>query len=180
MDFDRYSKLVNHYYGNDNREINFQNRVIIPFFEELLGDEIDIVDTSTLYKNWKTIDREKFAGEYTPDILIAKNWSLFKGEANTEYLALIEVKTPNARDRAHADREVKEYKGKVDKVILTDCITWEFYCNKPYKSISLGKTFDGKSIAVSTGRKDCVVEWDDTSWKELCEKLCSIIIGKEN
>lgn len=178
MDFNRYSKLVNQFYENDNREINFQNRVIIPFLEELFGNEIDIVDTSTLYKNWKTIDRERFAGDYTPDILIAKNWSLFKRQANTEYLALIEVKTPNARDSAHAIKEVKEYQDKVDKVILTNCLTWEFYFNKQYEAISLEKTYEGKSMAVSTGSVSRIVKWNDSLWEKLLEKLLSIIKEK--
>ena len=34
MEFKRYKELVEKYYQNDCRELNFQNRVIIPFLEK--------------------------------------------------------------------------------------------------------------------------------------------------
>ena len=85
MDFAEYKKLVGKYYEKDCREVNFQNRIIIPFLESFIPEEFDVVDSSTLYKNWKHykdekgngICRETFAGECTPDILIMKDWSLF-------------------------------------------------------------------------------------------------------
>lgn len=128
MEYTDYQELVNKYYEFDNREVNYQNRVIIPFLEDLFGDEYDIVDVSHLTKQWKTINREAFAGDYTPDLLVAKNWNLNQeGGVTPKYLLLIEVKSPSARDRNHAEKEIKEYRQKVDSVILTDCVTWEFF-----------------------------------------------------
>lgn len=48
--YEDYKALVEKYITYDSREINFQNRVILPFLEFLLKNHnIDIVDTSTLY-----------------------------------------------------------------------------------------------------------------------------------
>lgn len=125
MEFKIYRNLVEKYYKNDCRELNFQNRILIPFLELLIEGKYDVVDTSTLYKNWKKIYRDSFAGQYTPDILIVKDWNLF--EKKQKPLVIIEAKSPTANDRAHADNEVKEYLDKSQYVILTDCITWEIY-----------------------------------------------------
>ena len=128
MDFEKYINLVNWFLENDNREENYQNRVLIPFLEALcIGS--DVVDTSMLTKEWnkRGIERNKFAGLYTPDLLIASNWKLFKNGEIVDYKALVEIKTPTAQDRDHAESEVKEYLDKVSFVVLTDCVTWEFY-----------------------------------------------------
>ncbi|MBK1809508.1 hypothetical protein JHL18_02465 [Clostridium sp. YIM B02505] len=119
--------MVTWFFENDNREENYQNRILIPFFEELCED-LDVVDTSMLTKEWdkRGIDREAFAVGYTPDLLIASKWKLKKTEKDTvEYKSLLEVKTLKAADREHAESEVKEYLEKVTFVILTDCVTWE-------------------------------------------------------
>lgn len=70
MDFEKYTNLVNYFFENDNREENYQNRVLIPFFEALCIDS-DVVDTSMLTKEWnkRGIERNKFAGSYTPDLI---------------------------------------------------------------------------------------------------------------
>lgn len=131
-----YKKLVQNILTRDNRELNYQNRVIIPMLEKLFINtpDIDIVDVSTLYKNWNRRifhDRAKYAGDYTPDILVAKNWDIKnKGNTDIKYLCLIEVKVPTSKDFNHAQKEVKEYLQKVEHVILTDTITWEFYDRK--------------------------------------------------
>ena len=116
MDFAEYKKLVDKYYEKDCREVNFQNRIIIPFLESFIPEEFDVVDSSTLYKNWRHykdekgngICRETFAGDCTPDILIMKGWSLFAIKRETPSI-IIEVKRPTASDRSHADKEVKNY-----------------------------------------------------------------------
>ena len=138
MDFDEYSKLVTWFFKNDDREENYQNRVLIPFLEGQCKD-FDIVDTSMLTKEWdeRDINRKAFAGVYTTDLLIASGWKLKKTETDTvEYKALVEVKTPTAKDRKHAELEIKEYLEKVAFVILTDCVTWEFYMKEIDNSIS--------------------------------------------
>lgn len=127
MDYTKYQELVNYYFEKDNREINYQNRIVIPLLEDILP--YDIVDVSTLYQNWHNIDRGRFAGEsYTPDILVADQWQLLNdNKKQTEYKALIEIKTPSASDRRHAENEVAEYLTKNVIVILTDCVTWEIF-----------------------------------------------------
>lgn len=79
MDFEKYTNLVTWFLENDNREENYQNRVLIPFLETLCADA-DVVDTSMLTKEWdkRGIERNKFAGLHTPDLLIASNWKLYK------------------------------------------------------------------------------------------------------
>ena len=62
--YEDYKALVEKYITYDSREINFQNRVIIPFLEFLLKNHnIDVVDTSTIYnrgkRNAKTLDNSK-------------------------------------------------------------------------------------------------------------------------
>lgn len=49
MEFERYKRLVEKYYQNDCRELNFQNRVIIPFLESFLPKSFDVVDSSFLF-----------------------------------------------------------------------------------------------------------------------------------
>lgn len=79
MDFEKYTNLVTWFLENDNREENYQNRVLIPFLETLCADA-DVVDTSMLTKEWdkRGIERNKFAGLHTPDLIIASNWKLYK------------------------------------------------------------------------------------------------------
>ena len=57
MDFDKYKKLVTYYWQTDNRELNIQTRIIIPFLESILN--YDIVDTSTIYSNQKKTNLSK-------------------------------------------------------------------------------------------------------------------------
>ena len=74
MDFSTYSRLVTWFFENDNREENYQNRILIPLFEKLCKGN-NVVDTSLLTKEWnkRKIDREAFAGTFTPDLLIASS-----------------------------------------------------------------------------------------------------------
>ena len=97
MNFEKYINLVTWFFENDNREENYQNRVLIPFLETLCTG-FDVVDTSMLTKEWdeRGIERHKFAGLYTPDLLIASNWKLHKTE-KVDYKSLIEIKTPTAQ-----------------------------------------------------------------------------------
>ena len=135
MEFKIYQNLVEKYYINDCRELNFQNRILIPFLEKLIQEEYDVVDASTLYKNWRKIDRDSFAGQYTPDILVIKDWNLFEKKQKPQII--FEVKRPTADDRRHADDEVNEYIDKSRYVILTDCITWAplyNFLNKKYRT----------------------------------------------
>ena len=174
MDFSTYSRLVTWFFENDNREENYQNRILIPLFEKLCKGN-NVVDTSLLTKEWnkRKIDREAFAGTFTPDLLIASNWKLIKDKDTVGYKALVEVKTPTANDRPHAVLEIKEYLEKVTFVILTDCVTWEFYM----------KNDKNKPIVCKRHQKRTEkIEWDDTYWDDikLAIQNLKIEIEKEN
>lgn len=137
IEIQKYKSIVEKYLVNDNRELNYQNRIVIPFLKRILPEDLDIVDTSTLYKNWENRewhDRSKYADNYTPDILIAKEWTIYnRNKDNIEYLSLLEIKTPTANNRKHAEKEKNEYLSKVPTVILTDCLTWEFFPKNKFK-----------------------------------------------
>lgn len=190
MDFAEYKKLVDKYYEKDCREVNFQNRIIIPFLESFIPKEFDVVDSSTLYKNWRHykdekgngICRETFAGDCTPDILIMKGWSLFAIKRETPSI-IIEVKRPTASDRSHADKEVKNYVQdiKCKFVILTDGITWEIYeggNEKQPQYFRLSKSNDTVcNRRDTTSRK---VQWIDedienNDWERLLNKIRSYL-----
>lgn len=206
MDFEKYTNLVNYFFENDNREENYQNRVLIPFFEALCIDS-DVVDTSMLTKEWnkRGIERNKFAGLYTPDLLIASNWKLLKTGERVDYKALIEIKTPTAQDRDHAESEVKEYLDKVSFVVLTDCVTWEFYMkedgriyysyyslekehkithierNRRYrKKLMLKSTVYNYPTQVCKREGATSIEWSDKYWEEIKRIINSNSICKEN
>lgn len=184
MEYNKYKDLVKKYYKNDCRELNFQNRVIIPFLESILPEEYEVVDSSTIYKNWENykddvgngVCREKFANKYTPDLLVIKEWKLFSENKNKP-LIIIEVKRPTAKDRAHAIKEVKEYLEKADHVILTDSITWEFYekqNDEKIPPIYLGK--DKKMVCERDLTVERIVDWvEERVWEELQERIKALI-----
>lgn len=181
MDFETYKNLVSKYYRYDCRELNFQNRVVIPFLEESISEKYEVVDSSTLYKNWKKINREKFAGNYTPDILVVDGWKLFD-EKKKKPLIIIEVKRPTADDRDHANSEVNEYLKKSRYVILTDCITWEIYekgIETPTYYHLANDNMKVCSRSSLNNEDDRIINWIDTkvpnnAWVELCNKLETI------
>ncbi len=54
-----YKETIDKYINMDPREINFQNRVILPMLEALLTNTgIEVVDASTLYRPSKGIKEE--------------------------------------------------------------------------------------------------------------------------
>jgi hypothetical protein len=195
MDFEKYIKLVNYYFENDNREENLQNRVMIPFLEDLYED-LCVVDTSKLTKGWNrrkiSIDRDKFAGLYTPDLLIASKWKLFKTGEAIEYKALIEIKTPTANDRDHALLEITEYLEKVPFVILTDCITWEFFMRKEkityYKMLSLEEEHQIKlkhavikyPSNVCKRKGKAPISWNNRNWEIIKNIIKNFYIDKDD
>ena len=166
MKFETYKKLVEKYYKDDCRELNFQNRILIPFLESLLPEKYDVVDTSTLYKNWTRINRGVFAGQYTPDVLVTRNWSLFEGKESPQII--IEVKRPTANDRIHADNEIDEYIKKANYVILTDCITWEIH-QKHMKSNPFYLSKECEAVCKRTipkNNEERTINWIDNSISE--------------
>lgn len=183
MNFEIYKQLVEKYYQKDCREINFQNRILIPFLEEIVRDKYDVVDSSTLYKNWKKINRKAFASHYTPDILVIKDWDLFKKK--NKPILIIEVKSPTANDRKHAENEVKQYINYCKYAVLTDCLTWEIYENNGnIQKFYLDKEKNDVCEHISLSAKnDIKFDWIDSSikendWDGLCEKIKKIVEKK--
>lgn len=185
MEYNRYQNLVKKYYQRDCREVNFQNRVIIPFLESFLLEKYEVVDSSTIYKNWGNyvdekgngICRDKFAEKYTPDLLVIEEWKLFAKEKNAPSI-IIEVKRPTASDRKHAENEIKEYLGKADHVILTDSITWEFFIKqdneKTPQKIFLSK--DEKFVCMRGLPVERNIEWkDEDALADVKKEICSIL-----
>lgn len=186
MKYSKYQSLVEKYYQMDSRELNFQNRVIIPFLESILQEKYDVVDSSTIYKNWRNckdengdgICRDTFANEYTPDLLIVNGWKLFAKEKKNPSI-IIEVKRPTALDRKHAENEIGEYVGKADHVILTDSITWEFYekldSKEPSKVIYLST--DEKYVCKRGLTVERNIEWKNEKFFEAVKKKIGDILG---
>lgn len=144
--FEKYISLVDKYENFDCREINFQNRVIIPLLEYIFADRpsLDIVDVSTQYANKESSihTRINYAGHYTPDLLIVNNWNYSnKALAKESYKAVVEIKSPAldpiCTKNSHTENEVSDYLAHIDKVILTDCHIWKFFDkdNKPIEFV---------------------------------------------
>lgn len=169
--FEQYIKLVDKYVDSDWREINFQNRIILPLLEYIFSNDnsISIVDVSTQYKNKETNihTRKNYAGEYTPDLLIAKNWNYHnKSKNDIEYLAVVEVKSPvldpQSNEKAHTNSEVKDYLSLGRKVVLTDCYNWHFYepnTDKPGE-------IQVRSFSLRNGN-----EYNSTNWGDLINEI---------
>ena len=77
LSFKNYTILLNKYINTDWREINFQNRIVLPMLENIFIDksEIEIVDVSTQYKNRESDShtRQYYANNYTPDSYVSKS-----------------------------------------------------------------------------------------------------------
>ena len=185
MEYRKYQKLVEKYYQKDSRELNFQNRVIIPFLESFLPEKYEVVDSSTLYKNWENykdekrngICRKSFAKYYTPDLLVINDWKLFAKEKNNPSI-IIEVKRPTASDRKHAENEIEEYLEIADHVILTDSITWEFYKKQDNKKTSeeIFLSKEGKRVCMLGLQAERNIEWkDEVVFARVKEKIGNIL-----
>lgn len=137
-EFEEYKNIVEKYVNNDAREICFQNRVIVCLLEKIFINEenIWIVDVSTQFKNKKSKNhtRNPYAGEQTPDLLVAENWAYKNENRNINYYVVIEVKSPILNKNVVKDltdikllEELTDYIQHIDKVILTDCHMWRFF-----------------------------------------------------
>ena len=82
--FTYFKKTLDKFTEIDPREINFQNRIIIPLLEDILSDResISVVDVSNQYKSSTNHTRDSYAGIHTPDLLIAENWN-YKNNNNS-------------------------------------------------------------------------------------------------
>ena len=170
INYNHYIEKVNYYKKFDNRELNYQNRIIIPFLEALFREEkeISIVDISTQYKNKESEvhTRESYANEYTPDLLIAKNWNYQNREiATIKYLSVIEIKIPDNVDIS----QVCEYMTPNNRrVIWTNCFIWRFF-------------IDGKEIVPAINFKDENNSWkqDVSVWNSLNNRIKDFITTAE-
>lgn len=153
--YQRYRERVDHFRDIDSRELVFQNRVLIPFLEDLLREDrsLEVVDISTQYlskneKNGEEAQQDKSQyrsleeGSSPPDLLIARNWRLFnRGDSNIQYLATIEVKSPEGKEAIYHKKPEEYLRGETGRqlrfhleakaprlvVILTDCLRWQFF-----------------------------------------------------
>lgn len=188
--FEWYKGQLGKYINSDNREINIQNRIIIPFLEKIfMGEEIEIVDTSTLYKNWnKRVghDRTKYGGQYTPDILLASsNWDIYNENKNIDYYALFEVKVPTTSkgERTHAINECTDYLKHVNKVVLTNGISWEFFDKSGSGELI---SLEENDMYVCKRGEDKIINWKQgidgqiipDEWGKLISRIKSLV-GKD-
>ena len=181
--YEYYQKIVDRYRKYDYREINFQNRVVIPLLEDLVAksENVWIVDVSLQGKNRnsKLHDISKYRSlekhAASPDILVASNWN-YKNRDNKSvvYHTVVEVKSPEIaplfKSTKHTANQVRYHLKANKKVILTDCLRWEFY--------EEGRTM----VSIELGKQNEEQEWiwkprkeDDDIWEKLCMEIQTFI-----
>lgn len=135
--YEEYKNLVTTYVNKDWREVNFQNRIILPMLEKIVADNdnnkinhIDIVDVSTQYKNRESEihKRSNYADTHTPDLLIVRDWNYENIQIKKDnYIAIVEIKSPILdpleKISYHTMQEIESYTKIINTVILTDCYT---------------------------------------------------------
>lgn len=199
VSYSNYKSLIDKYWEIDWREITFQNRVVTPLLDKLFINEkdISIIDISTQsdrndtdIHNTRFYKKEKAA---SPDLLIARHWNYAnKNNDEIEYLAVVEVKSPKSapiyNNKNDFNDRVKTYLEVNDKVILTDCIKWQFYEKEdlvPVKTINL---FDENNIfyrKVGETPEFLIAELQSSptyvgnpkEWGQLCEYLREFLKG---
>jgi hypothetical protein len=81
----------------------------------LINSDLEVVDTSTLYyrgpKNSKTLDNFRFTakGFAPPDLMIVKNWNIDNVNNEVEYIAAIEIKSPQSKKEWICGRNFQDY-----------------------------------------------------------------------
>lgn len=217
FDYLHYKNLVDKcIQQNDTREVTLQGDVVKPFINKLC-ENLDIADVShkAPIKSTRTDyhDYLQYCGTYkdknnndkptTPDLVIAKDWNWYNIENEVDYRAVVEVKSfkgkqpvfnKNFKDydndlKKQLERHLSAQKNK--KVILTDCLKWEFYISKngliPIKTISLidlqkevrGSTWEWKEGRKAKVKNDGDIEYekDSEEFKELKEYLVGFLLG---
>lgn len=182
--FEDYQKLVEKYCKEDVREINFQNEIIIQLLKKIFinDDKISVVNVSAQFANRESKEhtRKHYANDFTPDILIAKDWNYRnKALAEENYLAVIEVKSPMldpiSKVNTHTNEEIDAYKQIGIRLILTDCYVWNFYGFENEK-ISFVLHNENGWVMEKVKNPDFIVNYfgfDDTReesevWNDLC------------
>ncbi len=168
--YDDYIKKVDYYINTDCRELNFQNRIIIPFLETVFSEEknVSIVDISMQYRNRnsKLHTRDPYANEYTPDLLIAQNWNYQNKVNDVKYLSVVEIKIPDCIDTSQI-RKYFNFDGR--KVIWTNCFVWKFFIN-------------GEEVLPPINLKDENKNWKqgDSDWNHLSNSIKNFIAIDKN
>lgn len=192
-----YKKLVGKYLNNDCREITLQHRVVIPLLDTLFINEkdISIIDISRQNNRNNSVIhttrsyRKKDAS--SPDLLIARNWNYANiDNEEIEYLAVVELKSPAPKlnpiynKKNDFSGQIKTHLEANHKVILTDCIKWEFFKKDlvPVKTFNL---FDGDKWIKNEGKTpeflieefqfESTYEDEPQEWNQLCEYLREFI-----
>lgn len=190
--YSNYKCLICKYWETDWREIIFQNRVVTPLLDKLFINEkdISIIDISTQsdrndtdIHNTRFYKKEKTA---SPDLLVARHWNYAnKNNAEIDYLAVVEVKSPKLdpifNNKNDFNGRLKTYLEANDKVILTDCIKWEFFEKDlvPVKTINLFDEINNLSRKVGKIpeflteelQSATTYEGEPQEWIQLCEYL---------
>lgn len=201
--YSEYKRMVGKYLKIDWREIIFQNRVVTPLLDKLFINEkdISIIDISTQNdRNNSSIHntllyRKRNAS--SPDLLVARHWNYANLENDEiDYLAVVEVKSPILKPIYNIDKyedginnQIKTHLEANDKVILTDCIKWQFfekdYGLDPIRTINLfdennkWKRKDGKTpeFLIEEFQFEPTYENESEEWNQLCGYLCEFING---
>ena len=153
VSFEEYKNWISKYINNhDTREINFQNDVVKRLLEKLFP-KYDIVSVDTKCCESKRHNYYAYSGVYTdkkkklkpttPDLLVCQNWDWYNnGNNNIKYISTIEVKSPYSTQAIYK-KSTNEYScelrtkierhlsaEKINKVILTDTLSWVFFEEK--------------------------------------------------
>ena len=166
--YEEYKNLVTTYVNKDWREVNFQNRIILPMLEKIVADNdnnkinhIEIVDVSTQYKNRESEihKRSNYADTHTPDLLIVRDWNYENIQIKKDnYIAIVEIKSPILdpleKISYHTMQEIEPYTKIINTVILTDCYTWHFFlytnntpnCEKKIFNLFKENTWQDKTV----------------------------------
>lgn len=196
--YSNYISLICKYWETDWREIIFQNRVVTPLLDKLFINEIDIsiIDISTqsdrndtAIHNTRFYRKEKTA---SPDLLVARYWNYAnKDNDEIDYLAVVEVKSPKLdpifnNKNNDFNRRLKTYLEANDKVILTDCIKWQFFEKGlvPVKTINLfdennnlkRKVGNTPEFLIEELQSNPTYEGEPQEWNLLCEYLREFLI----
>lgn len=204
-----YKRLVNKYLETDWREITFQNRVVTPLLDKLLINEKDlsIIDISLQNDSNNSVKSEiHTTSSYrkekasSPDLLVARHWNYANIDNDEiDYLGVVEVKSPHLKlkpiyNKDNIKNEIKkQIKTHLEvnyKVILTDCIKWQFFEKEhglePVKTIKLfdennnwkRKLSKTPEFIIEEFQFEPTYEEEPEEWNQLCEFLREFLNGK--
>ena len=128
-------------------------------------------------------------------MLVARHWNYANVDNDEiDYLAVVEVKSPSLepvynKDKNKFERQIKTHLEVNDKVILTDCIKWQFFEKEygldPVKTINLfdennnWKRKDGitPEFLIEEFQFEPTYEDEPEEWNQLCEYILEFLNG---